>query len=93
MTKAAETRFLDLIREALRITQDRTWLDHIFDNHYLVAFDRAPGLFLVAHKDATPRELAVLLAIKQVEHDAYQSFLAGAQAAAERSQISREQLQ
>lgn len=93
MTKATETRFLDLVAEALRVTQDRTWLDHIIDNHYLVAFDKAPGLFLVAHRQASPRELAVMLAVKQVEHDAYQSFLAGAQAASERSQLSREQLQ
>jgi len=86
MTTTTENTFLDLVAHALRITQDPQWLDPIIEDHYLVGFPKAPGLFVVAHKKATPRQLAVLLAIRQVERDAYQCFSMGAQAQAERAE-------
>lgn len=71
--------FLDLVQQALPIAQEPIWLDHIFHNTYLVTFERALGLFLLAHKPSAPRELAVQLAIRQIEADAYAAFVSGLQ--------------
>lgn len=72
-----EQNFVDLVQQALPIAQEPIWLDRIFHDLYLVTFERAPGLLVLANKPSSPRELAIQLAIRQVEADAYASFLAG----------------
>ena len=72
-----EQPFLDLVQQALRITHNPIWLDHIFHDTYLVGFENASGLFLVAHKPSTPRQLAVQLAIRQIEAGAYSALKFG----------------
>lgn len=76
-----EQPFLDLVQQALRITHNPIWLDHVFHDTYLVGFENASGLFLLAHKPSTPRELAVQLAIRQIEADAYSAFKFGSEQA------------
>ena len=72
-----ERNFVDLVQQALRLTQTPIWLDQIIDGHYLVSFEDAPGLFVVASKPSSPRQLAVQLAIRQIECDAFRSFCLG----------------
>lgn len=72
-----EQALLYIVQQALPIAQEPIWLDQIFHDLYLVTFERAPGLFVLAHKPSSPRELAVQLAIRQIEADAYASFRAG----------------
>jgi len=87
MSKATEKRFLALANQKLPIAHSAVWLGCIIDRHFLVGFDLAPGLIIVAREDSTPRELATLLAIRQIEADAFASFSAGFQAQAERAQF------
>jgi len=55
-------------------------LDRVVDDHYLVGFDTAPGCFLVVHGNASPAQLAVALAVRQVEYEARQTFQRAQQA-------------
>ena len=80
-----EQNFLELVNQALRIAHSAKRLDHIISGHYLVGFDSAPGLFVIARERSTPRELAVQLAIRQIEADAFACFSTGFQAKAERA--------
>jgi len=79
-------KFIALVDQALRIAHSAVWLDCIIDRHFLVGFDSAPGLFVIARENSTPRELATLLAMRRVEREAYDSYLLGFQTQAERSQ-------
>jgi hypothetical protein len=65
--------FEKIVTAALPITQNVVWLDEVIEGWHLVAFPQAPGLFLVSHKPASPRELAVALALCQVENFASMS--------------------
>lgn len=83
---ASEKRFVDLVQQALKITHSAVWLDQIINRHHVVGFEAAPGLFVVAPKPSTPRELATLLALRQIESDALSVFLAGVESRVPRLQ-------
>lgn len=72
-----EQSFLDLKNQALPLVQNKIKLDRIILDHHLYGFHEAPGLFLIMPELATPLEMAIQLAIRQIEADAYASFLAG----------------
>ena len=75
-----DQKFLELVAQARPIAKSARLLDRIIDQHHLVAFDTAPGCFLVVHGDATPAQLSVALAVRQVEYEARQTFLRAQQA-------------
>ena len=75
-----DQKFLELVAQARSIAKSARLLDRVVDDHYLVGFDAAPGCFLVVHGNATPAQLSVALAVRQVEHEARQTFLRAQQA-------------
>lgn len=75
-----EQNFLALVAQAGPIAKSARLLDRVVDDHYLVGFEQAPGCFLVVHGDATPAQLAVALAVRQVEYEAQQTFQRAQQA-------------
>ena len=78
---SSEQKFLELVAQARSIAKSARLLDLVVHDHYLVGFDAAPGCFLVVHGNATPAQLSVALAVRQVEHEARQTFLRAQQAA------------
>lgn len=73
-----EKKFTALVEQKLRTAQSVIWLDPIVENFSLVGFEQVPGLYLMAPKPSTPRELAVALAIRQVEAEAQNAFIESA---------------
>lgn len=72
-----EQKFIDLKNQALPLVQNKIKLDRIIYDHHLFAFADAPGLFLITHELATPQEMAVQLAFRQIEADAFAAFRFG----------------
>lgn len=69
-----ETRFLELVSQARPIAKSARLLDRIVEDHFLCGFDAAPGIFVVVPRGASPQQVAVALAIREVERQAVEAF-------------------
>ena len=78
--------FDTIVSDALLITQGTVWSEEIISGWHLVGLPKALGLFLVAHKPATPREIAGQLALRQVQYFAASLLMLGFQTQPERKQ-------
>jgi hypothetical protein len=71
---STEEKFLQLVAQARPLVRSARLLDRIVQDHYLVAFDSLPGIFMVVAGDSTAQQLAVALAIRETERQAAEAF-------------------
>jgi hypothetical protein len=77
---STEEKFLQLVAQARPFVRSAKLLDHVIEGHHLVGFDDIPGAFLVVSQDSTAQQLAVALAIREVEAQASAAFYRAEQA-------------
>jgi len=65
-----EQTFVDRVNSALPLAQSAKVIIDVFEKHHIFGFDNDPDLYVVAPKDSTHIELAVMIVFRNAIEDA-----------------------